>query len=153
MLIRFKGNIWNYQSSHWIVIPTNIGWRANGENVMGTGLAKQAKSKFPEVAAWYGVFCRSLKEEAGVIAYRPGKLIMFPVKPLNKNSPNLSWQNDADLELIEKSAIQLADLQKTLAVDVAVPLVGCGAGRLNEADVIPILDKHLKGRFILVMDK
>ena len=44
-----EGDIWEHHNdgSRYIVIPTNIGWKTNGHNVMGAGLALQAKTRYP----------------------------------------------------------------------------------------------------------
>ncbi len=76
--------------------------------------------------------------------------MLFPVKPLDALEPNMSWRQEANLTLIERSANQLAHLPGE--DPVAVPLVGCGNGGLDPADVRPILDLKLKGdRFVLVL--
>ena len=38
-------DIWDLSMDYAIVILTNIGWRKDGNNVMGAGLAKQASEK------------------------------------------------------------------------------------------------------------
>lgn len=41
------GNIWDYhEKGYWIVITTNGTVKANGEAVMGRGVALQAKRKY-----------------------------------------------------------------------------------------------------------
>ena len=33
-----QGNLWRYHRTHWIVVPTNIGWKlSDGCNIMGRG--------------------------------------------------------------------------------------------------------------------
>lgn len=141
-----KGNIWDYLPCRYtIVIPTNIGWKKNGENVMGAGLAAQAKLKYPDFPLWLG-----RQYEAGFRSVQcfKGILCAFPVKPLIEAKPFLSWQNSADPNLIEKSA---QELSTTGWEKVALPLVGCGNGGLKRDVVIPILEKYLTDdRFVLV---
>lgn len=146
-----RGNIWDHHASHHIVIPTNIGYKKKGgENVMGRGLAAQAAKRFPELPRWYGEYCRTFGKDTPVVIYPDGRLILFPVKPLNEAAPWLSWTNSADLKLIERSAQQLARV--IIEGPVAVSLVGCGNGGLDMGDVRPILDKHLSSkRFTLVL--
>jgi len=140
-------NIWDLHSTHWIVIPTNIGWKSNGDNVMGAGLAKQAALKYPDLPKFYGDYCQEDMEASAVIAYPEFKLIMFPVKELNRNHPHLSWKQDASLPLIEKSAKELS----IFPGNIAIPMVGCGAGNLKEEEVLPVLERYLsKDNFILV---
>lgn len=151
------GNITDYVESAYLVIPTNIGWRGDGRNVMGRGLALWAAYRYPELPAWYGDQCQKHGEKTPVMLWSfPGRIssiILFPVKPLNKAAPWLSWQSNADLGRIEQSAKELAALETTLYDEkpIMVPAVGCGNGRLLLKDVQPILERHLKSdRFILV---
>jgi hypothetical protein len=147
------GDLWDYEKTHLLVIPTNVGWTATGANVMGRGLAKQAADKYPDFPVWYGKVCRQFGSLTPVFRYPKAPLIAFPVKPLNIKSPWLSWKSGASLKLIESSAEAL----KLSAVElgwerVAVSLVGCGNGGLEMSEVRPILDRHLSdGRFVLVL--
>ncbi len=145
-----RGNIWDYHATHHVVIPTNIGYRRDGRNVMGRGLAAQAAKRFSALPRWYGEYCRTFGEGTPIVIYPEGRLILFPVKPLNKESPWLSWKASADLKLIERSAEQLARV--VIEDPVAVSLVGCGNGGLDMSDVRPILDRHLSAKkFVLVL--
>lgn len=76
-------------------------------------------------------------------------LILFPTKPLNEKAPHLSWQGPADLWLIEGSLMELSELPESGTI--ALPLVGCGAGGLQEKQVLPLLRHYLRDdRFMLV---
>lgn len=149
MIESIKCDIWRFYGHARVVIPTNIGWTHAGLNVMGRGLARQAVDRFPEIAREYGEHCQIMKENTGIWLCNGG-LVLFPVKPLDKARPNMSWKQDASLELIERSTKQLASLSSNGAWLTAVPLVGCGNGRLKEEDVLPILRRHLDDSFILV---
>lgn len=146
-----RGNIWDYGDTHLIVIPTNIGWRSSdARNVMGRGLALQAAKKYPDFPVWYGLQCKEMEDRTPVLRYPGTHLLAFPVKPLNKKAPWLSWRNKADVHLIERSAEQLARIDRTHPV--AVSMVGCGNGGLAMEEVRPILDRHLSdGAFVLVL--
>ncbi|KKL05766.1 hypothetical protein LCGC14_2602780, partial [marine sediment metagenome] len=137
---------------HLRVVPTNIGWRADGCNVMGRGVARQAAERCPELAEWYGGQCRKMsKAGRTLLAYfKPGDLVMLPVKPLDEIQPHLSWRGEADPVLVERSIMQLA---KTYFMrDVVLPLVGCGNGGLDPAVVIPVLKDYLRtDNFTLVL--
>lgn len=149
-----KGNLWIHYgvSLEKVVIPTNIGWKTNGKNVMGAGLAKVAAEVLdPDLPGWYGGFCK-IHEENTPVVESPKGMILFPVKPLNKSAPHMSWKQPADLKLIERSTIELAELGKKLKDHrIFVPTVGCGNGGLEISDVRPILEKHLSDQFTLVM--
>ncbi len=151
MIERVIGNIWDYEVDHYIVIPTNIGWKAaDKSNIMGRGVALQAAKKYPKLPLWYGLECSFAKAMTPVMLYPDAPLIMFPVKPLNEKEPWLSWRSNADLGLIERSAVQLKAFDK-LDRPIALPMVGCGNGKLTPQDVRPILDKYLSDeKFLLV---
>jgi hypothetical protein len=137
-----RANIWSYHPEHWIVIPTNIGWKKNGENVMGRGLAQQAAAKFPGLASWYGQVCRDDAPRTWVKMCIKHSLLMFPVKPLGAD-PSMAWKQKAALDLIEHSARQLRNIIWNYAMKVVMPMVGCGNGGLRREEVLPILEKHL----------
>lgn len=151
------GDIWTFHSEkRCVIITTNIGWRRDGANPMGAGTAKQAADLFPELPAWYGQRCQKYKHGTAVCYYQPGNLILFPTKPLNISAPWLSWQADASIKLITRSAQQLAKLvdileeRKKIAGFIGLPLVGCQNGHLRRRDVIPILRAFLDDRFVLL---
>jgi len=143
------GDIWKLTKTHLIVVPTNIGWNSSGSNIMGKGLAKDAAERYPGIAEWYGDLCKKLGADITVVQYSGTSIILFPVKPFNKQSPWLSWKSKASLELIEKSAKELAEWPDL--DPIAVPIVGCGAGGLDPSEVRPILERILVGtHFVLV---
>ncbi|MGH7198664.1 MAG: hypothetical protein ACREH5_08015 [Candidatus Omnitrophota bacterium] len=146
------GDIWAEweKSSGSIVIPTNVGYRKNGSNVMGLGLAKDAARRWPELPAWYGRFCMLYGAGAFPIRYDEVRsVILLPVKPFDAVTPHLSWKAKADLKLIESSVEALAKFYGT--EPIYVPMVGCGNGKLKDLDVLPILERHLTDeRFVLV---
>jgi hypothetical protein len=123
---------------------------------MGAGTAKVAAEKCPELPGWYGRKCKTYKGETAVTVYKPGRMFLFPTKPLDEDQPWLSWKNDADLNLIKRSAKQLAALVTELTsrgsffTKIGVPLVGCQNGNLNRRDVVPILKEFLDDRFVLL---
>jgi hypothetical protein len=153
------GNIWDYHKyttiTGWpeaaIVIPTNIGWKANGHNVMGAGLAKDAAKRFPDLTQRYGALCKLHGLNTPVLFMEDLALVLFPTKPLNLDAPNMSWQGSSDIHRVEQSLRELVDLQPSMNRPVYIPLVGCGNGRLRESAVLPLMEKYLQSNsFILV---
>lgn len=150
------GNIWDLRESHWLVIPTNAGWNAAGRNVMGRGLARQAAARYPVLPWLYGKVCRDTAysqtpdESFAPMPFMvwspdesPG-LILFVTKPVNKDAPQLSWQRKSDLGAIRASCEMLAQwlkLPPELGTLIAMPLVGCGNGGLQESEVLPVLNE------------
>lgn len=148
-----KGSLWSLSRPlDYLVIPTNIGWRKDGTAVMGAGLARQAAQRYEELELWYGDQCLRHGPGTPVLFHRPRaaasrNLVLFPVKPCKELHPWLSWDQPASLALIERSTEQLADAVYSGVVPkthrVFMPLVGCGNGKLEEAQVLPVLEKHL----------
>jgi len=141
-----KDDIWNYHKKGFmIVIPTNGFVKNNDEAVMGRGLALQASTKFPELPKLLG---QRIKEYGNVVFTFSGnnftkepnlRLITFPVKH--------KWWERANLQLIEKSTKELAEIFKhnlmNYLIPVYLPRVGCGNGKLNWIEVRPILERYL----------
>lgn len=97
---------------YYIVITTNIGWKKDGSNIMGAGLAKQAASKYPFLPEKYGMICKDRKQDTPVIVFHDIKLVMLPTKALNAGQPWLSWKNNSSIELIERGLLQIKDILK-----------------------------------------
>lgn len=151
------GNIWDWQAEkRWIVIPTNIGWKKDGCNPMGVGVAAKAADMYPDLPLWYGLRCKRYGADTAVAPYYAGNLILFPTKALNEREPWASWRDNSDIVLLTRSTIQLQMLGKILFDrkkcfgEIALPLVGCGAGGLSREDIVPILRAHLDNRFVLL---
>lgn len=171
----WSGDIWDRFMKSFIVVPTNIGWKKGkngpGPNVMGAGVAAEASSRVSQLAPLYGEYCAKFGATAEVTVDISTGLVLFPTKPLADN-PAMSWKGKASLELVERSARELAamawmtkdrlrtehdeDMRKFFGEtaeddDVYVPLVGCGNGGLDVGDVVPVLKNILTDdRFVLV---
>lgn len=171
-----KGDLWEFhEAGAWACIPVNIGYKKDGENVMGRGVAVQAAKRWPDVPKIWGGACKTLGSKVSAMPLFDGRrLIFFPTKPLNVREPWASWRNMASPRLIERSATTLASLVeapcpgcsedlgpvrcvgrktdcRSIEGDVVLPLVGCGNGKLKEKDVLPILERVLvSDRFVLV---
>lgn len=144
-----RGDIWEEaKKGVLVVIPTNIGWRKDGSNVMGAGLAKQAQERIPHLARWYGMLCKSCREHTPVCVFPDAPIILFPVKKLDPAHPHLSWKQDADPRLIERSLKQLGSI--TLHKPVVIPAVGCGNGNLSAKTIVPVMEQLLDDRFTYV---
>ena len=156
-MIETVGDIWEfYYEVRWIVITTNIGWKKDGNNPMGAGIAKEAAAMFPELPKWYGERCRKYGGSTAVINYDPARFFLFPTKPLDPDKPWLSWMGNSSLGLITKSTKQLVALVDILSkkdyffTKIGLPMVGCSNGRLDKKHVLPILHKYLDDRFVLL---
>lgn len=100
-----------------------------------------------------------------VLTTDPMPIVNFPVKPdyVRNNGTNVvshcktaigTWTAGflakADIQLIEKSLIQLVELtnRKPEWKVILIPRVGCGAGELDYKDIKPLMEKYLDDRFI-----
>lgn len=129
-----QGDLWLVRRpDDWIVVPTNPGWKRNGDAVMGRGVALQASARYPDLASWYGYQCRVMRGDPGVVRFTEGKLFLLPTKPFLATAPNRSWAQPADLDLITRGLVQLRALCQDLepGVQVLTPLLGCGEGGLE----------------------
>ncbi len=128
-----------------ICITTNAQVKANGQAVMGAGVAKAAAQRWPELPAQlaatlgrYGNHVSLLKEVATLTGTL--SILSFPTKD--------HWKADSDPALIVRSARELvlmADARDWRRV--YAPPFGCGNGRLKWADVEPLLQPILNDRF------
>ena len=149
------GSLWTFHAEgRPVVVTTNIGWKKDGSNPMGAGIAKIAAEKYPELPGWYGRRCKQYGAETAVCYYEIGNIFLFPTKPMDEK-PWMSWKNDSCRSLVRTSTIQLVALVDILTdkgrfmPSIGLPMVGCGSGNLRPRDVLPILRPRLDDRFTL----
>lgn len=143
----FKGNILSdivLNQADAICIPTNGKTKKNGAAVMGAGLAKQARNKWPGIDIQLGHYLENLGNiVCGLLKDGECWIVSFPTKN--------DWKDSASLELIEKSAVLLEDLANQFKWNtIFLPPVGCGLGGLSFDAVKPVLEKHLDDRFYII---
>lgn len=140
-----KADLWDCEGV--LCITTNGYVKANGEGVMGAGVAKQATERIPGIAESLG---RGIRRHGNVVFRMAGpdvirckfdrNVLAFPVKH--------NWRYKADLELIERSAKQLERFYEMGYIDayeddVFLPKPGCANGGLDWSDVEPVIEKQL----------
>lgn len=139
-----RGNVWtHHKRGYWAVITTNGSVRTDGAAVMGRGVARQAAVKYPDLPFELGTHIKDWGNTVGI--FQQYMIITLPVKH--------HWQSKANLELIETSIKKLRQVfgfAGMPASKIYMVRPGCGYGRLDWADVRPILEKHLDDRFIVV---
>lgn len=112
------------------VITTNGDINAKGAAVMGRGVALQAKTIVPGIEFMLAARIRKHGNHCGIVA-RQARLdgqtlivISFPVKH--------HWHERANLDLIERSAIELvAGVDRLGFPEIVMPRPGCGNGGLE----------------------
>lgn len=138
-----KGNMFKLLTEYdAICITTNGTVKKDGCAVMGRGCALEAKRLWWRIDKRLG----GLIELNGNITQILGtvgncKIIAFPVKH--------HWSQEADLELIEKSARKLVEITGENE-KVLIPRPGCGNGKLDWKDVRPVLEEILDDRFYII---
>jgi hypothetical protein len=149
-MIEIQCDLWEWPAT-FRVITTNGAFNKDLGAVMGRGCALEAKLRYPTLPKMLGERLRDhgnhvhMFEELG--------LITFPVKH--------HWALDADLELIDRSANELALMMSTRHAEgfctiadhietVVMPRPGCGNGRLSWDKVRPILDRYLDDNYVVV---
>ena len=138
MIEQSSQDIWTYQAN-CVVITTNGFVRRDGACVMGRGIALQAKRRYPSVEYRIGEAIRS----QGNHVYMMGDLCTFPVKH--------NWWEKADLDLIRRSAQELAELARQYPDMVfAMPHPGCHNGGRDWSEVKPLLESVLPDNIHIV---
>ena len=139
-MIESKSDIWKC-AADYICITTNGIIKQNGALVMGAGIAKQARDRFPGIDMALG---------EGVKAFG-NTLIMFMTVREEPNVISLPtkhhWKDKSDLKLIMKSVAHIAKTMRSTDT-VALTRPGCALGGLDwESTVKPAIEPLLDDRF------
>ncbi len=131
MYTKEVGNMWDaWACCDHFVITTNAIVKKNGALVMGAGIAKECRDRWPGLDRVLGKRIKSMGPDYGVCLGK--KLGIFQVK--------YHWKDNADLGLIAHSAMMLALIAKSRPderFDLNFP--GIGNGKLKYEDVEPEL--------------
>lgn len=125
-----------YRHGGTIIVTINAVVKANGEAVMGAGVALEAKNHQPDLPLALG---NAIKRNGSQVYWWPQyRMITFPTKH--------DWAKPSPIELIEKSAHELAALLHVHPelLHVYMPRPGCKNGGLRWIDV----EKLLNGVFV-----
>jgi len=133
MIYKVNGDIFR-STCEVIVNPVNT------QGVMGAGLAKKFKKRYPEYANFWKVFCKDNRLEGGYVNFyegaRFGLIASFATKE--------DWRNSSKIEWIDVGLKSLAQQMTTLGLfSVALPKIGCGLGGLSWTSVEPLIQQHL----------
>lgn len=134
-----RGDMWAaYEAADLFLITTNSTIRRDGVLVMGRGIARQARDRFPGLAEALGrqilSLCGSQGEYGLLVSLRwpKAKLGAFQVKR--------HYSQTANLELIRYSTVALyAWCARHREALVHLNFPGIGNGRLPREDVLPII--------------
>jgi len=145
MITEQKRDILDIPDKYWRCVTTNGVVKDNGECVMGAGVAKAIKGKYPEVPRILG---QHIKMWGNIVwADHPNKLIYFPVKH--------KWWQMADLKLIESSTKQLFAIIEAhpnwfANQPIFLPRPGCGNGKLSWDDVKQVIEPLLHEQVVII---
>ncbi|MCZ7673767.1 MAG: hypothetical protein M5U34_44955 [Chloroflexi bacterium] len=137
------GNMWTaYAAADLFLITTNATITVRGALVMGRGIARQAKERFPGLDIALGRHIQALCDNQGVYGllvsprWSTAKLGGFQVKR--------HYSQAASLELIRRSTAALcAWCAEHPDAQAALNFPGIGNGRLRRDDVLPIIAQLL----------
>lgn len=116
----------------------------NCQGVSGKGLAKYYAERYPRLNALYKLACQDKRLQIGqVLALHTGAtfglqwLICLPTKD--------KWAKPSTLDYVDRGMASLASTLLAFKIrSVSIPALGCGAGGLSYADVLPLMEKHLE---------
>jgi len=137
-----EGNLWDYHDSgQWIGIPTNLSTTTQGLAVMGRGLAREARIRFPLLSAQLGNHIQNHKTRGSALFWFFNlRIVCVPVKH--------EWRNPASLNLIRVSCTQLT--RETHVPELYLPKLGCGYGQRTWEEVGPVMREELGDQFTVV---
>jgi O-acetyl-ADP-ribose deacetylase (regulator of RNase III) len=117
--------------------------KANGQLVMGGGVAKLFVDRWPELATQAGALVRKSGNRVYQFVMKEGPIVVsFPTKHHFKDA--------SSLELIQTSAKQLMELTDRLGwQNVYLTRPGVGLGRLSYAQVKPVIDAVFDDRIVV----
>ena len=140
-------NILELEYPEWdaICIPINGIINKQERVVMGAGLAFDAKCKFKELDKRFGRYIVDNGLHVCCAFYDELMVVGVPTK--------IHYSNNSSKSLIKQSLIELQRLADLYELKkVAVPLLGCGNGRLNKYEVLQMMNEYLDNKVFQVVD-
>lgn len=138
-MILERGDMWSAFGKGAFMITTNPIRRKDGAVVMGRGIAKEAKDRFPELPYDFGRQLELMPHLADTIGY----IGSYDNVPIYYFMVKSHWREPASLEIIERSVAAMdywgyiADFYDR-RIDLNFP--GIGNGQLKREDVLPLLE-------------
>lgn len=133
-----KGDMWPvFNKTDLFLITTNSVIKDDGCLVMGAGIAKQAKLKYPGIDYALG---QSILSKPNPIKYLLIVSDKWPEKKLGCFQTKYHWRDSSPIELIEASTKALFNFVQDKDIRVDIPLPGCGNGGLKLNQVKSILE-------------
>lgn len=156
-MLERQGNIWDHVSEYDAVVITTNGFvKKNGEAVIGSGIALEAKNRFPWFALALGKLLKAYGNHVFMVEHpeywlHEPLLITMPTKPEYGPNKIPGWKAKSDIMLIMFSLGQLVRLVDEIGINrILMPRPGCGSGGLKWEDVKPIIKPYLDDRFTIM---
>ena len=131
-----QGDMWSvYELADLFLVTTNGVLNAHGALVMGAGIAKQARDRFPGLDQRFG-------KAVSLYGLRYGLLFpnAWPKDKLGAFQTKQHWREGANLTLIELASDKLRVwCQEYPVCQVHLNMPGVGLGGLQREDVLPLL--------------
>ncbi len=112
----------------------------NTVGVMGKGIAKDFRRRYPHMFKEYRALCKQGRFDVGqLLLYKtPHKWILnFPTKR--------HWRNKSKIEYIEAGLKKFVSIYEAEGIEsIAFPMLGCGNGQLDwESEIKPLMEEYL----------
>lgn len=139
MIIFKTGNI--FESECQTLVNT-----VNCVGVMGAGLAKQFKQRYPEMFDEYKLACKTGQLAKGGDLWWWNYIDIFKEKIILCFATKEHWMYNSNLKWIERGLQNFVNEYKYHYItSIAWPKLGCTNGKLNwEKDVKPLMFKYLQ---------
>lgn len=114
----------------------------NCVGVMGAGLAKEFKKRFPQIMSIYKGAADACLLKIGQTSSYPkhiygAGIVLFPTKD--------HWRHPSEMEYIRQGLLELLSAVKALGfTSIAIPALGCGLGGLDWNVVRPLIEEAFK---------
>lgn len=131
-----------------IVCTTNLIVKQNKRLVMGAGIAKDFRDRFPDLDLEWGLRILNDEHEDGfmmTLSACPGMkyLVAFPTK--------INWRDNSEIDLIVKSTLNLVKSANILGwKKILMTRPGCKNGKLNWPFVKEKIGRYLDDRFFVI---
>lgn len=137
-MVRLKVGDMFKSNCHALVCPVNT------EGVAGAGLALHFKKHFEHNYAEYVKACKRGALAIGKVFAVRDSCAKYGDKVIVNFATKTHWSEPSRLEYIEAGLDDLRRVAEQQGIKrVALPLLGCGLGRLNRCDVINLVIRQL----------